>query len=84
MLSHDAPSEANRALYKEFADPDEYNDWLQTIADRLTFKRWFFGHHHYDLFPIKDKYVLLYNLVVDLDLNIRPKSQKRYRKLSEI
>lgn len=22
--------------------------WLQTIADRLTFKHWYFGHFHYD------------------------------------
>lgn len=40
--------------------PDEYTDWLQTeIADKLQFKRWFFGHYHKD-YSEGDAYRLLY------------------------
>ena len=27
---------------------DEYADWLDGIAGRLDFGRWFLGHHHTD------------------------------------
>lgn len=84
VLSHDAPADAHRVLYEGISGslPDEYNRWLQSVADKLEFKRWFFGHHHYDIFPLGPlgKYTLLYKTVVDLNLNVRGKPTKHIRK----
>ena len=44
--------------------------FLQTIYDKIektsTFKKWFFGHYHYDC-NINDKAMLLYNSFIELE-----------------
>ena len=46
VLTHEAPVCVHEWLYKNQTFTDEYAKWLQTIANKLSFKRWFFGHHH--------------------------------------
>ena len=36
-------------------------EWLQTIADKLDFNKWYFGHFHGDW--INDKYEMLYSSI---------------------
>ena len=38
--------------------------WLQKIADRLTFKHWYFGHYHDDW--DNGKYSMLYMDIIPL------------------
>ena len=38
--------------------------WLQKIADRLTFKHWYFGHYHDDW--DNGKYSMLYTDIIPL------------------
>lgn len=46
VLTHEAPAQVCEWLYQKQVITDEYSRWLQTIANRLQFQRWFFGHHH--------------------------------------
>jgi len=69
VLTHEAPSRTIREIDPDepyILQPNEYSDWLQTIADKLTFKRWFHGHHHVDRWWDK-RFTGLYQEVFDLD-----------------
>ena len=51
VLTHAAPSSALPKIFPGWPDrlqPDEHTVWLQSIAARLTFKKWFHGHYHVD------------------------------------
>lgn len=53
VLTHTCPTITEpRHLFLPFIDQSEVDksteEWLQTIADRLTFKKWYFGHFHDD------------------------------------
>ena len=53
VLTHTCPTETEpRHLFLPFIDQESVDksteQWLQTIADRLTFKKWYFGHFHGD------------------------------------
>lgn len=51
VLTHAAPSPVLREIDPDWPYilmPDEYTDWLQSLAERLAFKRWFYGHYHVD------------------------------------
>ena len=68
VLSHDAPLDALFALYTRMNQApfgDEYERWLQKLANNLEFERWFFGHHHQDM--ALGKFNAVYNTVVELD-----------------
>ncbi|MBR5951337.1 MAG: metallophosphoesterase [Actinomycetaceae bacterium] len=49
VLTHEAPTQVHERLYPSQVITDEYARWLQTIANRLEFRRWYFGHHHQDV-----------------------------------
>ena len=70
VLTHEAPLGQFERLYpeldKRFIDRDEYAAWLQEIADRLDFERWFFGHHHENRFDL-GRFTALYGKVATLD-----------------
>ena len=65
VLTHEAPAGVFAALGAMFP-PDEYAWWLQHLAERLSFDRWFFGHHHQDRFDL-GRYTGLYHRIADLD-----------------
>ena len=50
VVTHDAPVDVARVLtyHKWDRKLDEYEEWLQYIADKLSFDCWYFGHHHTD------------------------------------
>lgn len=50
------------------SEPDEarpLHDFLDKVEDTLSFKRWYFGHHHADA-NIGERHTLLYQQVVEL------------------
>ena len=69
VLTHAAPSSALREIDPDWPfilQPEEYTDWLQSIADRLTFARWFHGHYHVDRWW-DTTFTGLYNEIFDLN-----------------
>lgn len=70
VITHDAPIDIAKVLIhgKRDRQVDEYEDWLQKkIADNLTFKRWYFGHHHmYMSLGDRDEYQCIYNSIIKI------------------
>ena len=69
VLTHCPPLDAYNDLdfTGPFDKPDEFMRWLQThVADKLAFKRWFYGHMHADR-PWDPRYAGLFDMVYDLD-----------------
>lgn len=65
VLSHCAPQSVINIMFKYPTKPDKLNLWFENLLQRLDFKKWFFGHYHDNLFII-DKYVLLYEQIIQL------------------
>lgn len=66
ILSHTAPYEIVRAMGMElFEAEDTLQQYLQTIADEVNFKHWYFGHFHKDL-DIKEVFHCLIDRVISL------------------
>lgn len=68
---------SNRMLYKLAPEyyvthgfhRDRLTDFFDELEDRLVVrKRWLFGHHHMDKI-IDDKHMILYNDIIELDLD---------------
>lgn len=69
VLTHAGPTRAMREIDPEppyILQADVWTDWLQGVAEKLTFKRWFFGHYHNDRWW-EEPFTCLYNEVFDLD-----------------
>lgn len=71
VLTHDCPANVKFELGCRVGTtyvPDAYSEWLQYIADNLTFTRWFFGHYHEDYASvgIGGKWTALYDYVYDM------------------
>lgn len=71
VITHDAPEHIAGILVRYSGDwsrkLDEYERWLQEIADKLEFKQWFHGHHHQDIEFDQGKFQSMYNDIVALD-----------------
>ena len=72
VLTHCPPTgkyERYRSRWSGFWGPsDEYTDWLEEhIEGVVAYKRWYFGHLHFDT-PTDAPHICLYNEVVELDL----------------
>lgn len=72
VLTHDCPANVkfelgcrNGCMYQ----PDSYSQWLQYLAENMSFSQWFFGHYHEDYAHIGNggKYTVLYNCIYDID-----------------
>lgn len=63
IVSHDAPASTvalfGHGLYKT----DELNEYLETVRQKTNYKRWFFGHYHYD-WAVNDKDILLFDQII--------------------
>lgn len=69
VLSHAAPSSTLRDIDPDWPPmliPDEYTEWLQSVADKLSFTRWFHGHYHADRWW-DTRFTCLYEEIFDLD-----------------
>ena len=55
---------SSMALYSHgFYKPDNLTDYLESIRQRVDFKKWFMGHYH-DNHAINDKEIILYEQIV--------------------
>ncbi len=75
VISHSAPSSVvdifSRGLYAH----DILTDYLEKIKERISFKTWFFGHYH-ETQMIGQKFVMLYESVVDLQQFLSSEDEK--------
>ncbi len=62
VLSHTCPtSRIPKTLNAKYNIDFSTEDWLETIAQRLTFQRWYAGHFHRD--KTRDKFHFLYHKI---------------------
>lgn len=61
VISHCAP--ASVAALVGFSDRDRLTQYFERICEKLTFRKWLFGHYH-DNKQVLEKYVMLYEQVV--------------------
>lgn len=71
VLTHCPPKgcyDRYRKRFSGFWGPDdEYNAWLEEHVEGVVrYKRWFYGHLHFDL-PADEPHTLLFNEIFDLD-----------------
>ncbi len=71
VLTHCPPTGCYNRYRKRFqgfwGPSDEYTDWLEEhIEGAFAYKRWFYGHLHFDL-PLDEPHTLLFDQVFDLD-----------------
>ena len=65
VISHCAPNSiASYFCFGRFT-PDILTNWFQKIADKLYFKKWYFGHYHTD--SSLSSYVALYENIIQID-----------------
>ena len=67
ILTHCAPTSVQNALSKGMYQPDALTDYLEQVKDSCQFQYWFFGHYH-DNKVIGQKFVLLYEQILELTL----------------
>lgn len=66
VISHCAPSFVFHHLFRyNLYEKDALNRYFDMIAEKLTFKKWYFGHYHIDR-VIGDKYYALYNNITEV------------------
>lgn len=63
VLSHTCPSSVIKQFdsYNERVD-DPHSIWFESIKDKLSFNKWYFGHFHENM-TINKKYVCLYDKI---------------------
>lgn len=66
VVTHAAPNNTHDdVLNFQVKKHDKLTTYLQTIDDRLTYKKWYFGHYHNDL-DVDEKHRLLYQDVIPM------------------
>ena len=66
VISHCAPCSVVNKMFFTQMKPDKLTAYFDELAQRLSFKKWFFGHYHgnEELFG---KYILLYEQVIRIE-----------------
>lgn len=77
IITHTAPNNICAKLVRmylggmidaKYANEEKYlRDYFEDISDNVKFKAWFFGHFHVDAGFVDNKFVALYNSVVELE-----------------
>ncbi|MBQ9871439.1 MAG: metallophosphoesterase [Eubacterium sp.] len=65
VLTHCASASTTTVLSQDIRDQDVLTRYLQDIKEKLTYRGWFFGHHHVDK-DFFDKECCLYEQIVRL------------------
>lgn len=61
VISHCMPS--GIAAAAGLTDSNILTQYLETINEKLTFRKWFFGHYHENR-TIFDRYIMLYEQII--------------------
>jgi len=65
VLTHEAPASVIDQIYpNDLVDAYQLPRFLEDVVGRLEFKRWYFGHHHFD--KAFDQFVCLFNRVREI------------------
>lgn len=65
IVTHCAPEMMHRLM--GYGDVDACNRFLQKVAEKTTFDKWFFGHYHNDQAMNSQYYVLYHNIYLAHD-----------------
>lgn len=66
IITHCCPTSIQTLLGGGLFKKDYLTDYLQKIADKTEFKKWYFGHYH-DNKQVNSKFVLLYEDIIPLE-----------------
>lgn len=69
ILTHDVPATVVPSLAYRVGrrpDIDPFEEWLDTIASRTEYKRWYCGHWHIEAIHERLNVEVLYNYIVEL------------------
>ena len=63
VITHCAPQSIVNSVYTyRREEPNELTKYFDVLMNRLTFKKWYFGHYHKDK-DINNKFILLYDKI---------------------
>ena len=65
VITHCAPTSIQKLVGNYTHEVNELTEFLEEISQKCQFRLWFFGHYHNNL-QVKNKYILLYENVVEL------------------
>jgi hypothetical protein len=73
VITHDAPTEVKRTLLATFPEEwatdrwedDRLNGYLDRFEERLSYRKWYFGHYHDDN-VVDERHDVLYNQIVEI------------------
>jgi hypothetical protein len=67
IITHDAPSCIRNQLISHHCGEEKYQliDFLDMMVQDLSFRHWYFGHHHIDR-TIEDKFTCCYNRIHEI------------------
>ncbi len=65
VITHCAPNSIQSQV-KDGYEESELTDFLESVKEKLTFDKWFFGHYHVDK-QIADKYICIFEKIVELE-----------------
>lgn len=60
--------------------PHEFNKWLESIADAIEFKHWYYGHWHTNRDSDNGKFTCLYDEILPIGSNCKTKFQEYINK----
>ena len=64
VITHSAPTDIQARIAPTYKQ-NELTDFLQQIAAKTSYKKWFFGHYHMDL-GVDDEYVAVFNNIISV------------------
>ncbi len=63
VVTHCAPTGIQNRFGGPQFQPDCLTEYLQTVEERIAFRKWFFGHYHDDR-AVTDRHVMLYEQIL--------------------
>ena len=66
VFTHDCPLSLLKYITDD-AQGSRMNEFLETILNRLTFRKWFFGHYHKNMDFPDERFHLLYDRIIRID-----------------
>ncbi|MBR4141723.1 MAG: metallophosphoesterase [Campylobacter sp.] len=71
VITHTCPKSISQKLLKAWnldKIEDKNMDILQNLADKMSFKKWYFGHWHETYKEIGDKFITIYNVIKEIEI----------------
>ena len=90
IITHDCPESICRENIEKMwrsignsREPHEYNKWLESVADAVEFKRWYYGHWHINMDSDNDKFTCLYYDILPIGSNVKDNVKIRLKPLND-